>query len=197
MAEISKKMIHILIPTTEERRERLKECIETIHKYAGVPHIISTYENYREGFVTPCFKLLKDLKDDTMVWCIGDDTRLIEPDTLKRLLDIYNEKYPNKDGVVQPDDGIQNGGIITMPLCTAKTMLEKGIHLDFFLNFCDNIFTELMIKDGKYTYCPEIKVEHQHHVNRKAPLDETYIYANTQFEKDRETYFKTKQKLGL
>lgn len=190
-------MIYILIPTTEERRERLAKCVASIHENAGVPHIISTYENYREGFVKPFHLLLKDLKEDTMVWCIGDDTILTEKDTLKRLLDVYRATYPNNDGVVQPDDGIQHGNIITMPLCTAKTMLEKGIYLDFFLNFCDNIFTELMTKEGKYTYCPEIKVEHQHHCVGKAPADETYKYANTQFEKDRQTYIRIKKELGL
>lgn len=190
-------MIHILIPTTKERKERLNKCIESIHENAGIPHIISTYENYREGFVKPCSYLLQDLKDDTMVWCIGDDTILTESDTLKRLLDIYNEKYPNKDGVVQPDDGIQHGNLITMPLCTAKTMLTKGIHLEFFLNFCDNIFSELMVKEGKYTYCPDIKVDHQHYCVGKAPPDKTYEYARTRFEDDRKAYFKKKQELNL
>lgn len=190
-------MIHILIPTTEERRERLAECIKTIHEFAGVPHIISTYENYREGFVKPCQLLLKDYKEDTMVWCIGDDTRLIEPDTLKRLLERYNQEYPNKDGVVQPDDGIQNGQIITMPLCTVKTMLEKGIHIEFFLNYCDNLFTDLMKRDNKYTYCPEIKVEHHHHINGKAKKDETYTHAGTKFFEDQQAYYKIKQQMGL
>jgi len=191
------EIVHILIPTTEERRERLAKCIASIHENAGYPHIISIYENYREGFVKPCSYLLKDLKEDTLVWCIGDDTILTEKDTLKRLVDAYRANYPANDGVVQPDDGIQHGNIITMPLCTAKTILTKGIYLDFFLNFCDNIFTEVMQRDNKYTYCPEIKVEHQHNVNGKAPDDETYRYARTLFEKDRETYIRIKKELGL
>jgi hypothetical protein len=188
-------MIHILIPTTKQRRERLAKCVESIHENAGTQVIISTYENYGEGFVTPCHKLLVDLKPETIVWCIGDDTILSEPDTLRRLLDRFNS-LPN-DVVVQPDDGIQHGAIITMPLCTAKTMLEKGIYLEFFLNFCDNIFTEVMIKENKYFYCPEIKVDHQHWVNKKAVPDETYAIAQTHFAKDQETYYKVKKQLGL
>jgi hypothetical protein len=191
------EIVHILIPTTEERRERLSKCVASIHENAGFPHIISTYENYREGFVKPCYLLLKDLKEDTLVWCIGDDTILAEKDTLKRLVDAYRACYPNNDGVVQPNDGIQGGNIITMPLCSAKTMIEKGIHLDFFLNFCDNIFTEIMRKENKYTYLPDINVDHQHFSQRKSPLDETYAYANTQYDKDRETYFIIKKKLNL
>lgn len=191
------RLIHVLIPTTEERRPRLQKCIESIHRNAGFPHIISTYENYQEGFVRPCFNLLKDLEAQTMVWCIGDDTILTEPDTLKRLMEVYDQMYPGKDGVVQPDDGIQHGNIITMPLCTAKTMLDKGIYLDFFLNFCDNIFSEVMKKEGKYTYCPGIIVDHQHWVNRKASPDETYKHAGTLFEQDRQTYFRIRKELEL
>lgn len=188
-------MVHILIPTTRERRERLAKCIESIHQNAGYPFIISTYENYQEGFVTPCYKLVKDLQPDTLVWCIGDDTVVNEPDTLKRLVAGF-DRHSN-DVVAQPDDGIQHGAIITMPLCTAKTMLEKGLYLEFFLNFCDNIFTEVMVKEGKYIYCPDIKVDHQHWVNRKAKPDETYAIALSKFEQDREVYNRLHKEMNL
>ena len=191
------KIIHILIPTTKERRNRLEKCINSIREKAGFPHIISTYENYREGFVLPCYKLLKDLNPETIVWCIGDDTVLIEEDTLARLVAEYEKNYPENDGVVQPNDGIQSGRIITMPLCSAKTMLEKGIHLDFFLSYCDDVFTLIMRKEGKYTYCSEIHVDHQHWSVDKAPLDETYEFAKTKLKEDEQAFKETCKKLGL
>ena len=187
-------MIHILIPTTKQRRERLQKCIESIHQNAGTPHIISTYENEGEGFVTPCWKLLKDLKPNTVVWCIGDDTILTEPDTLKRLLAVYDD---NNDCVIQPDDGIQHGAIITMPLCSAETMLRDGIHMEFFLNYCDNIFTEIMVKKGKYIYCSDVFVDHHHWVNNKAIPDETYAVAESKKEQDRLTYEQLHKELNL
>jgi hypothetical protein len=192
---VTDKTIHILIPTTFERRQRLSHCIDSIHRNAGYPHIISTYENYREGFVKPCHRLLRDLKPETMVWCIGDDTILSQPDTLRRLMGVF-EECPS-DIVLQPDDGIHHGRIITMPFCAAGTMLENGIHLEFFLNFCDNVFTEIMVKKRKYVYCPEIRVEHQHWINRKAPPDDTYAYAASKFDEDRAAYYRVRAKLGL
>lgn len=84
-----------------------------------------------------------------------------------------------------------------MPFCTAKTMLEKGIHLEFFLNFCDNVFTEIMVKEGKYYYCPDIKVDHQHWVNKGAQPDATYAVAQAKFTQDQDTYYKVKKQLGL
>lgn len=177
-------MIHILIPTTAERRDRLRECVDLIHENAGYPHIISTYENYREGFITPIHKLLQDLKPETLVWCIGDDTRVREPDTLKKLVEAFETAFPERDGVVNPNDGIQCGNIITMPLCTAHTMAAYT-HKDYFLNYADNEFTIIMTAKGKYLYCPEVNVEHAHHVNKKAPLDDTYAHANTKVDDDR------------
>jgi hypothetical protein len=191
------KIVHILIPTTKQRRDRLAKCIDSIHEKAGCPHIISTYENYKEGFVLPCYKLLIDLKPDAMVWCIGDDTVLVEENTISRLVSEYEKNYPNNDGVVQPNDGIQSGRIITMPLCSAKTMLEKGIHLDFFLSYCDDVFTMIMRKEGKYTYCSDIHVEHQHWSVDKAPLDETYEFAKNKLEEDKNAFEKVCKRLGL
>lgn len=190
------KTVYVCIPTTKERRPRLAECVDSILQYAGVPVVFATYENYREGFVRPIHTILDGIKEDQLVWCIGDDTRLVQPDTLKRLVEAYEAEYPENDGVVQPDDGIQRGGIITMPLCSAKTMKENT-HKDFFLNFADNIFTEVMTKKGKYKYCPEIVVEHHHWVNGKVKPDETYAFAQSKFEEDRQTYFRIKKELGL
>ncbi len=190
-------MVHCCIPTTKERRARLAECMASINDLAGTPVMFHIYENYREGFVQPLRKILQELPLDALVWCIGDDTRLTEKDTIKRLEARFWAEYPNGDGVVQPDDGIQRGAIITMPLCTVETMYKYGTYDGFFLNFCDNLFTEVMEKKGKYTYCPEIHVEHQHHINKKAPMDDTYAFAQTKYAEDRELYFKLKASMGL
>lgn len=180
-------MIYVCIPTTKERRERLAKCVASIHQHAGTPHTIVTYENYREGFVAPVHKMLEGLKDDSLVWCIGDDTILTEPDTLKRLEEAFWRAFPNGDGVANPDDGIQRGAIITMPLCQAITM-RRYTYKGYFLNYADNEFTILMAGQGRYLYVPEVKVEHQHHVVGKAPRDETYSYAMTLFPADAQLF---------
>lgn len=171
-------MIYILIPTTEERRERFRECVATLQHFAGVPFTVCSYENYREGFIKPIHTLLEDLKDDDIVWCIGDDTRLVEPDTLKRLVEKYRPGF-----IVQPDDGIQSGNIITMPLTDAKTMRD-GTWPEYFLNYADTEFTIVATALGRYLYCPDIKVEHSHWRNGKAKRDSTYTFADEMCEKD-------------
>lgn len=184
-------MIYVCIPTTKERRERLAKCVASIHENAGTPHAIITYENYREGFVGPIHKILEGLRDDALVWCIGDDTILTEPDTLKRLEETFRSIYPDGDGVVNPDDGIQRGAIITMPLCTALTM-RRYTYKEYFLNCADNEFTMIMKDRGKYTYVPSVQVEHQHHIVGKAKKDETYSYALSLYPADTELFHKRK-----
>jgi GT2 family glycosyltransferase len=76
-------------------------------------------------------------------------------------------------------------------------MLEKGIHLNFFLNYCDSVFTLIMRKEGKYTYCPEIHVDHQHWSVGKAQLDGAYEFAKTKFEEDKKAFEETCKKLKL
>jgi len=181
------KPVYICIPTTEERRERLAKCLDSIHKNAGYPHVIVTYENFQEGFIGPIHRILEGIKDDTVVWCIGDDTVLTEESTLLRLVDAYHNAFPSNDGVANPDDGIQKGQIITMPLCSAFTM-KKYTFKGYFLNYADNEFTEIMTAKGKYLYVPEVQVEHQHWIAGKAKKDNTYEHAASKFPQDAELF---------
>ena len=188
-------MIYICVPTTRERAERLEVLKESLRKYAGIPYVLCTYENYREGFIQPIKKILNGLAPHTLVWCIGDDTELTEPDTLKRLaLEFYN-RFPHFDGIVQPNDGIQEGRIITMPLCTARTMMF-GQHDGYFLNYADVEFTMIAEAFGKYKYCPDINVQHSHWVNRKAKMDDTYSFAASKDQEDAKL-FQERVKLGF
>jgi hypothetical protein len=179
--------VYICIPTTKERRPRLEKCIESIHENAGYPHVICTYENFQEGFIGPIHKILSGLKPDTLVWCIGDDTIVSMPNTLDLLVKLFNHRFPNKDGVIEPDDGIQCGQIAVMPFCTAYTM-AKYTFKGYFLNYADNEFTQILRSKGLYAYVPEIKVDHQHWVNKKAPLDETYKHSQSKFQADQELF---------
>lgn len=181
------KSVYICIPTTSERKERLATCIESIHKNAGYPHVICTYENYREGFIQPILRILAGLKPDQLVWCIGDDTLLVERDTLKRLVDAYKP-----DHVINPDDGIQHGAIITMPLSSAITM-RFGTYAGYFLNYADLEFTAVMTCLGRYIYLPEVKVQHSHWRNQKAIRDDTYAFADEIAKIDLELFNKRKE----
>lgn len=179
----------ICIPTTPERRRRLNECIQSIHRHAGYHHQILTYQNTGEGYVKAIRSMVHLLNPNTLVWCIGDDVVLHEPNTLKRLVEAYNKEYPDKDGVVNPDDGIQHGRVMTTPLCTAKTFLD---HYDarFFHYYADNVFTDTMRAANKYTYCSDIHIKHNHPCMGLAETDETYKSTQKWLEVDAATYEK-------
>lgn len=181
------KPVVVCIPTTPERRHRLATCMESINTHAGYPCIIMTHENEYEGFVVAIHRILDRLADDTLVWVIGDDVTMHEPDTMKRLVDAYERLYPEGDGVVNPDDGIQCGALITAPLTTAKVMRE-GTSRDFFHYYADNLFTDTIRRLGKYTYLPDVKITHSHHCNGMAPKDHTYTITEGKMLQDYHTY---------
>lgn len=176
-------MIHILIPTTPERRHRIAECSEHIRTNAGLPHIISTYENVGEGYIAAIHKMLERLKDDTMVLCFADDLKMSEPDTLKRMQERFDEAFPDRDGVLNADDGFQHGRIITQPFCTAYTM-RKYTFKGYTHNCADREFTIVMKEKGKYLYAPEIKIEHMHWRAGKSTHDETYKLMDAKYQSD-------------
>ena len=177
----------VCIPTTPERRDILARCVQSIHVCAGYPCIIMTHENEYEGFVVAIHRILDRLRDEALVWVIGDDIVMHEPDTMKRMVEEYEKAYPDRDGVVNPNDGIQCGALITAPLTTAKIMRE-GTCTRFFHSYADNLFTDKMKRLGKYTYLPDIKITHLHHCNGLAKKDRTYNVAADHLYQDYKTY---------
>lgn len=181
-------MLHILIPTTADRRERLATCLESIKAHAGIPYIVMTYENYREGFVGAIHKMLAGLKDDTLVWCIGDDTELT-PGALQKLVDAHAARFPDGNGVSQPDDGIHGGKIITMPLTSAGIM-KAFTYREYHHNYADNEFTIIMKHYDRYQYVAESVMTHAHWINNKAKKDDTYAGAMEKYKADGDLYEK-------
>lgn len=177
----------VCIPTTPERRLRLQKCVESLTRYAGYPFVLCTYENQYVGAIAAIHAILDRLDPDALVWWIGDDVVLSERDTLRKLVERFEEKFPDRDGVVNPNDEIQHGRIITAPLATAR-ILKEGQSKEFFHNFADNLFTDIMVSRGKYEYVEDVHIQHHHWCNGKAPQDYTYTNANTRFEQDKQTY---------
>lgn len=177
----------VLIPTTPERRDRLRQCLDSLTRCAGHPHIVMTYENQYVGAIAAIHTMLDRLDPDTLVWWIGDDNVLKQPGTLRALVDAFHAAFPDRDGVVVPDDGVQRGRIATMPMCTAG-VLKAGQSKAFFHNFADELFTDRMRARGKYVYLPEVQVDHLHWCMGTAARDYTYDNAQARFEQDRATY---------
>lgn len=184
-------MLNILIPTTIERRDQLKECIANIEKYADIPYEIFTDENNDGGWVKAIHRFCNT--HTGLTWVIGTDVRIGEK-TLSTMVEAYNKTFPNKDGIVQPYDEFHEGKLAVHPLGDTET-LKKYIYDGYIHCFSDNEMTERAMSDGKYLYVPEAYVEHLHFINKKAEEDETYkkIYNKENYEKDRTLYLERKK----
>ena len=176
--------VTILIPTTPERKERLARCMESVKKHITVPYDIKVYENNYEGYVAAIHKLLEGVNG--LVWCLNDDI-VLENDALSILKRHFLERFPNRDGLVQPKDGIQEGNVATLPFCDAEVM-RKYTHKGYFHNFADQEFTMIMKSLNKFLFVPEAIVTHEHWINVKAEKDFTYSNSQSYFEKDKEIF---------
>ena len=179
-------MLYICVPTIKSRRDRLEVCVASIKEHVKIPHCIVTYENERGGFVPAIHDMLKGI--DGVVWCIGDDT-VVQNDAVDILWRRFHDEYPDLDGVVQPDDGIQHERIITMPMCHSKTM-QQFTYKGYNHYYADEEFTWHMREAGKYTYVPEAVVEHAHWLNGKAENDEKYTVSMQKNDADKELFIK-------
>lgn len=181
-------MIYVLIPTTKGRRDRLAKCVELLKaSVCSEPITICTYENSDGGFVPAIHKMLEGIKDDSYVFCIGDDC-LVEPDCLQKLWDASRTFL---GGCVQPLDRINKGEIAVAPFCPA-ILMKKYQFKGYMHNFCDVEFTTLIKEQGLYLYVPEAKVYHEHfHTDRKL-YDATYDSCQRHWATDELLYHKRK-----
>ena len=170
-------MINIVIPTTPERKERLKECIESIHKNSGTEYNIHTYTSEGEGWVKAVHKALRGIEGLTVI--VGDDMTF-DKDWLKILEEEYWKEFPENDGLAQPYDEIHRGLVAVCPMADAEN-LRKYIHKGYTHNYSDRELTDIFQNKGKYLYVPESIVNHNHYVLGKAENDKTY-------ESNKETY---------
>lgn len=184
-------MIYICIPTTPERRGRLKELLASIEKHTeNVPHCVVTYENDRGGWVPAVYDMLDGI--DGYVVLLGSDV-VVEKDWLLNLSVAYFRAFPNDDGVAEPFNELHGPTLCQHPFAHSRT-IKKYLDPRFVHFFSDNWFTDQARRDGKLIYVPEAKIEHKHFVNKKAPFDKTYetIFNKEVNQKDCELYQKLK-----
>lgn len=186
-------MVTICIPTTPERRERLKTCIDYIQSNADIDYSILVYENQLGGWVPAVRAMLKPLKEDELVFVIGDDC-WVTPRSLSKLLDAYNTAFPDKDGLAQPNDQAWHGNIASYPLATAGYLL-KYTYSGYIHAHADEELACVAKKRNKYIYVPEVIVNHRHY--QKCPevvYDETYKLQENTWQGDKRLFDERKGK---
>lgn len=184
-------LLYILIPTTKSRRDRLAKCIQSIKDNVSIPHAIVTYENSRGGFVPAIHDMLKGING--LVWAIGDDT-IVDSNGVDVMFNKFKEIDDNNK-VIQPDDTILHGAVITMPMCDAR-VLERYTYKGYLHWGADVEFTDIIKRQGNYVYMPEVVIKHLHWVNGQAPMDETYARNNKTNDADLALY-RERKKNGL
>lgn len=186
------EIIYIVIPTTKERRPRLRELLDSIDENTeGMKYAVVVYENDDGGWVPAVHNAIQGI--DGYVVLLGSDV-VVKKDWLKNLWDGFCRQFPNKDGAAQPYDEINNGSLCQHPLAHSDT-IRKYLDKDFIHNFSDNWMTEMLIADGKYLYVPNAIVEHKHFVNKKAKKDKTYEKVFSTYGRDQQVYIRKKREL--
>ena len=94
------------------------------------------------------------------------------------------------DGMSWPDDLMWHDEIATHPVIGGDLVRAAGFICYNLLQqyFGDTWWTFVAKKLGVARYCPEVVFDHRHHVNDKAPIDQTYRDKWPYAESDRAIY---------
>lgn len=186
-------MIYIIIPTTKDRRPRTKELVKSIEETSdGIEYAIVIFENELGGWVPAIYKAIEGI--DGLVWLLGSDC-IVKDGALKTLYETYMNNFPNNDGVCEPYNELHGDKLCQHPFAHSKT-IKKYLDKRFTHWYSDNYFTILANNDNKLVYVPDAIIEHNHFINGKAQLDETYvkIFDPVTIEKDKLLFEKLTQK---
>lgn len=108
--------------------------------------------------------------------------------------------YPNTDGVLWFNDGIQGNGLNTLSIMGNKYYQRFGYIYNpiYKTAWCDNEFTQVSKLLGKQTYFSQVIIEHHHFINGKAPIDETYLRNDNGLDSDSDMYkLREEQQFGV
>lgn len=179
-------MIKVCIPTTPGRRVRLLECVKAVQDNSNYPHELVVFENQLGGWVAAVRQMIKDLGNDPVV-VIGDDV-LPQPDWLKILVAAYQGKFPNQEGLVQPDDGRHRGRIASYPMATPQYLL-RWLYSGYIHNYADKELKKVSEAQGRYLWVPEAKTIHMHFEVYPELYDDTYALWKVTEPKDRKLFY--------
>lgn len=183
-------MIHVIIPTTPDRRELALRCAKSVEEHSNYPHTTTLFENDYIGWPKAVLKAIEGIHDNELVVLMESDV-VAEPNWLAILAQAFFAKFTDGNGCAEPYNEFHNGNLIQHPLCKAS-LLRETIYPLYFHNFADNEMSDKILATGRYLYVPEAKIAHLHWVNGKAPQDTSYQNATSNHELDRELYFKRK-----
>ncbi len=113
-----------------------------------------------------------------------DDMEVVEEDLIDRSLNIYKEKFPDNDGLLCYNDGIQNGAVFTTGMFSKKLVYKLGGYLYYPLYKHyggDREIVRLTKETGCYFYDKTLNVLHHHHSRENVEKDGTYQISEDKF----------------
>lgn len=106
-----------------------------------------------------------------------------------------NTHFPNYDGILHFNDGIQGPNLNTLPIYGKKFYEKFGyIYYPGYKSlYCDTELTDVSRMLNKVVYVDLLLIEHQHPCTGKHEYDDLYIRNDRHFEHDKDLYFKRRQ----
>lgn len=164
--------VTILIPTVPARKERLSLCIsKLIENTSYRPLEIKVMVDDGKDWVWNIRHMANEVKEGLVVY-FADDIE-VEKDWLTIAMKKYNESFPDGEGLLAFNDGIQFGKWATHGITTPKFLL-KYFYTGYKHFYVDLEISRVAMTLGKYVYCEESKATHIHPCVGKHKIDETY-----------------------
>lgn len=200
-----------LLHPSRSRPEKAKATARKWIELAGVPveHIFSVdnsdpkgLEYFEEGWTTLQYpnesvveatnRAAKVATGDILVY-LSDDFDCFENWGVKVVEQFKDENRPL---LIKCDDGLQafNVPVLTIPIMNRSLYERLGYfwHGDYRSMFVDEDLYWTAMKLGALKMCPQIKFQHNHPANGKAPNDETYIRSAQNWDQGKAVFAKRK-----
>jgi hypothetical protein len=109
-----------------------------------------------------------DSRDFDIVLCASDDMIPQVENWDDEICQAMIDNFPNLDGCVHFNDGYSNGNLITFSILGKQLYDYFGYiyHPDYKSLYCDNEFTQEVIKLGKVKYIDKIIIKHEHYAEQ-------------------------------
>jgi len=176
--------VSILIPSVSGREGKLKNCLDKIlenTKYQPIEVRVMLLDN--KDYV---YKILSmAAKIDGLLVYLADDVE-VQKDWLSIAVDNYNRAFPDGDGLLCFNDGMQSGRIAAHGL-TSGIFLRQYFHDGYKHFYVDQEFSEKAKKLGLYIYCEESLVTHVH-PGAGAATDRVYKENYKVLDQDKQLY---------
>lgn len=150
----------ILIPTMGDRMSGIIRCMDSIDVSAARSVLLKN----STGWLPAVNEALKDIEDYMLM---GADDMTFHPGSIQKALDMMDNCYPNLDGVIgfnQANLGeFCEAGFVLMGRKFIDRFPDSQVYCPDYRHYCAD--TELGVyaqSIGKFTYCHDAKVDHQH-----------------------------------